>query len=431
MTLGLLVGGGLSAQPVGPQNVAVLVNTGLAESVAIGEHYLQARGIPEGNLCPLTTTTAYGTTIEDYVRDIRDPFTAWLVERGLTDQVLFVVVTRGIPGVITDGGPPILGQGLRALDSFLADPFDAIPGDDNPYFDAGIPFRRESGCAGYLVTRLDGPSLEVALALVDRALEHEEGGGEPGRGWFDQEPVGSGPVDREVIAGAGTLGNGWIAEAHAWLDQAGFEVHLDANDAEYGTAPAPLSCPAARWYLGWYEAWHYNDAFQWLPGAVGVHIDSFSAMNFREPGSWCAGALTAGITATAGAVWEPTIQDFVHGHRMLRVFAVDGLTLAEAAWQAIPRLRWMIVVFGDPLLLYTPETPTPPEPPIETDPDTVPAPDTLPAEPGDSDAPLGQPGACSTAAPLSPACPWWLIVLLAGLAACRRVTSHCAPRRLV
>ncbi len=380
--------GAAASEHAMPENVAILVNGDAAESVEVGEHYRLARGIPVENLCEVNTSTGYEIRREAYEEQIKAPFGACLEERGLKDEVLFVAVTWGVPGVISDGGEPVAGLGLRSLDSFLTDPFDEIPGDANPYFQAVDAFLRRNGYAGYLVTRLDGPSVEVARALVDRAGWREDPpGARDGVGWFDQEPKGDTDVDRIVIEGAGDMGNAWIAQAHDCISEAGWETQLDTNDAEFGTAPAALTCPEARWYLGWYRAYHYNDVFEWLPGAVGVHVDSFSAMRFRQPGSWCAGALEAGVTATAGAVWEPHIQGFIRGHRFLRAMAVDGFSLAEAAYQAIPRLEWMMVVFGDPLFALHREYPAPELPP-EPAPEPAPDPVTEPApEPGPEPAP--------------------------------------------
>lgn len=87
------------------------------------------------------------------------------------------------------------------------------------------------------------------------------------------------------------MGNGQIQAVYDAFTAAGWATVLDSHDEQYGYAPALELCPDARWYFGWYKAFFYNDAFQWRPGAVGLHLDSFSAMNYREMGSWVAGAL--------------------------------------------------------------------------------------------------------------------------------------------
>lgn len=354
----------------GPDNVAVVVNVQSAESQAIAAHYMSARSVPSANLCELDTTDVYQIPYDAFLDEVRSPLADCLKARGLEQQVLFLVTTRGVPGVIAGAGEPALEQDLHSVDSFLVDLHDELGYGENPYWQADQAFTRENGFRGYLVTRLDGPSAGVAMELVDRArADNARAGTEYGIGYFDLEPNGDNPVDRGVIAGAGAIGNGQIQAAHDLVGQAGWQTVLDEHDQEFGTDPALAWCSEARWYFGWYKAGNYNDAFEWTEGAVGLHLDSFSAMNFRQSGSWCAGALEAGIAATAGAVWEPYLSWYIHGDVFLEGFVVQGLSLAEAAYRAIPRARWMMVVFGDPLFSLTRD----PDP----DPDPVPESETV------------------------------------------------------
>ena len=58
-------------------------------------------------------------------------------------------------------------------------------------------------------------------------------------------------------------------------------VRLDADSykglrqqvQEFGTPPAPSRCEDAAFYAGWYSLDHYNDAFTWKPGAIGIHLE--------------------------------------------------------------------------------------------------------------------------------------------------------------
>lgn len=357
VSLGILLGVCLAAaapalgQDVpGPPNVAVVANLAVPESMAVAEFYRTARGIPETNVCLVDTASAYAVSWATYRDEIEDPVAQCLQSRGISEQVLFIAVTWGVPAVISDVGEEVFGKRTKAVDGFLADPFGELADDANPYYEATDRFSRENGYRGYLVTRLDGPSADVAFALVERAVGAELAPELPdGVGYFDLEPNGDTAIDREVIAGAGEWGNGLIRATFDAFEAAGWPVVLDENDAQFGTAPALTWCPEARWYLGWYQLYAYNDAFDWADGAVGFHIDSFSAVEYRRPGSWAYGALLAGVTATAGAVWEPYTNGILQGDIFLRSFVLDGVSVAEAAWRAIPRRQWMNVVFGDPL----------------------------------------------------------------------------------
>ncbi len=335
----------------GPANVAVVANADSAASLRIALRYKFVRRLPPENICALPLPTEYTITLETFEEVLRAPLAECLVSRGIEERVLFLVPTWDVPAVLR------LPNGeVRALDSFLTDLRHELPAAHNPYHRKTDSFLRENGYRGYLVTRLDGPTAESAAALVDRAAMAElQDGMTSGIGYFDLEPNGLNPLHEIVISGAGHIGNRQIRDAHDIVAAAGWPTVLDEHDEEFGTPPALAFCPTARFYLGWYSLYNYNDAFEWLPGAVGVHIDSFSALNYRHPshGAWTAGAIWRGITATAGAVAEPTIQGFIEGDVLFEAFVADGVSWAEAAYRAIPRHQWMMVVFGDPLLSLT------------------------------------------------------------------------------
>jgi uncharacterized protein (TIGR03790 family) len=362
----------LADEEPGSANVLVVANSTSPASMAIATHYQSARSLPPENRCDIDVPDEYLVGYDVFLDLVKAPIADCLQAKGLSDQVLFLVLTRGIPGVIAGAGEEVLGQDLTSVDSFLVDLYGELDYAENPYYKSTKRFTRANGFAGYLVTRLDGPTTDVAMKLVDRAMAEGADSPDPSDiAYLDLEPNGDNPNDRGVIAGAGLEGNGQIQHAADLLAEAGWTVVLDSNDAEFGIEPAQLSCPDARWYFGWYKAFSYNDAFEWATGAVGLHLDSFSAMSYREPGSWCAGALAKGITATAGAVWEPYMLWYMKGDRFLEAFVVDRVTLAEAAYRAIPRNCWMTVVFGDPLFRLQP-LPTPPEPEPEAVPEPCP-----------------------------------------------------------
>jgi tetratricopeptide (TPR) repeat protein len=89
--------------------------------------------------------------------------------------------------------------------------------------------------------------------------------------------------------------------------------------------------------------------FRFTPGAIAVHIHSFSAATLRDPNAnWAAPLLTRGAAATLGNVYEPYLQLTTH----LDIFndrLLHGFTLAESASMATQVLSWMGVVVGDPL----------------------------------------------------------------------------------
>jgi hypothetical protein len=106
-------------------------------------------------------------------------------------------------------------------------------------------------------------------------------------------------------------------------------------------------------YYGWYAPGVVGPFtqfdFKFLPGAVAVHIHSFSANTLRDANAnWVAPLLTKGAAATLGNVYEPYLQLTTH----LDIFndrLLHGFTFAESAYMGTPALSWMTVMVGDPL----------------------------------------------------------------------------------
>jgi hypothetical protein len=109
----------------------------------------------------------------------------------------------------------------------------------------------------------------------------------------------------------------------------------------------------AAFYLGWYsgsvEGPMARDDFRFEPGAIAVHIHSYSASTLRDAGADWAGPLLAhGAAATLGNVYEPYLDLTPH----LDVFVDrlrNGFNFAESAYASLPEVSWMATCVGDPL----------------------------------------------------------------------------------
>lgn len=341
---------GVSAVSSLADRVLVIVNTAIPGSQIVADHYRAVRGIPAANVCAIIAPDdggGYMGTAADYVRVVRDPIRACLASLG-PRQILYIVFAYHTPMKMFD--PVTWSDSIRSTDSFVADLWQPtlLPFyNANPYSAATVPFATWSDrptimAPVYSVWRLDAPTVAQALGLIDTAVQAEQQGAS-GIGCFDRRYMD--PV-QDSSYGAGDVD---IQMAYDAVSAAGFQAILDKNDAEVGTAPAPLRCDHALLYAGWYAYGHYNDAFSWAPGAVGVHLDSLSLYNLRDPSSsWSAGAIAAGITGTAGAVAEPFLNYLPHPRRLFP-HLLAGWNLGDAMFQAEDGLDWMIVNVGDPL----------------------------------------------------------------------------------
>src|SRR6185436_17761826 len=145
-----------------------------------------------------------------------------------------------------------------------------------------------------------GPSPDLALGLVDKALEAETNGFW-GRAYFDS---------RGFTNGDYVLGDHWIRGAAEVARRMGFETELDEKPTTF-TAGHPLSDIAL--YAGWYDQVvtgpFTRPTVDFRPGAFAYHLYSFGAQTIRTSNStWVAMLLQKGATCTMGATEEPYLS---------------------------------------------------------------------------------------------------------------------------
>ena len=192
-----------------------------------------------------------------------------------------------------------------------------------------------------MVSRLDGPSVEIARSLVDKSMEAEQTG-LWGRGYFDA---------RGVTNNGYIIGDQWIKGAAEIARHYGFDTVLDNTESTFSTA-TPL--PNIAFYFGWYDQ-NVSGPFtsglaEFNPGAVAYHLHSFSAKELRTPNEWWAGPLLAkGATATMGCTAEPYLQTTPELPVFLSRFLFLGFTFGEAAYASQRSLSWQNTIIGDPL----------------------------------------------------------------------------------
>ncbi len=336
------------------------MNKQSAESREIGRYYVQKRHIPPANLCTIDTAPNEEITRSVYDTEVETPIGKFLKSHGLQEQILYIVLTSGVPlkvkgqeaslhneGASVDSELTLLYQRLRGRKIPLAGP---VP---NPFFkQRDTPFRHPL-FPMYLVTRLDGYTMGDMRGLVDRALLARD------KGTFVIDLRGYDET-----------------EGNQWLTTAAFLLPKDRVIVD--ETPKVLS--GIRNVIG-YTSWGSNDSdrkkrnlhLQWLPGAIATEYVSTDARTFRPPPSnwelgtwadhtsWYAGApqsLTAdyiheGATGASGQVYEPYLSYCPRPDFVLPAYQ-SGRTLAESFYMGIPGLSWMNVVIGDPLMRLKP-----------------------------------------------------------------------------
>ncbi|MDZ7639010.1 MAG: TIGR03790 family protein [Bryobacterales bacterium] len=346
--------------PVG-ERVLVVYNATLKDSPAVAKDYATLRNVPEEHLCPISPPSDTALSIGDFEETVKKPVRECLQKAG-SHEILYIVLSYRTPFRVIEPD----GKVNLAIDSVLSDvwneilpqPFPERNLSPHPYFSLDnskarqytdhlplLDFReRESAPRLYSVFRLDAPTEILAAGLVRKALTAERAGGAKGRGCFDRNSGALGDAeDRGYAAGE------WDIERAAELArQAGWEVTLDDHKEEFGSAPAPARCEDAVFYAGWYSLNNYNDAFTWATGAIGLHLDSLSALHPRSGKNWASNAIASGITATSGAIDEPYLAAMPHPDGVLRDL-MQGANLGDAMLRNTMSVKWRIIHIGDPL----------------------------------------------------------------------------------
>ncbi len=366
--------------------VVILANADDPDSLRIARHYAEVRGVPAANLIALKLPTAESIAWREFVALLWQPLLAQLVQDGwidaipmaLTDpvgrrkyavsghRIEALVVCRGVPLKIphdpelftevrpftarpefrTDAGAVDGELGLLAQPNYPISAF--VP---NPLFQNERPTAAELA-AVVKVSRLDGPTAADAYALVDLAVAAERNG-LAGRAYVD-------------IANRDDLGDPWLDSTAKQLADLGFDTDVDRLPA---TIPAGARFDAPALYFGWYAGDVTGPftlpGFRFPPGAIALHIHSYSAATLRSPTQgWTGPFVARGVTATVGNVHEPYLQ-FTHRPQLFVRALAKGATLAEAAYFSLNALSWQAILVGDPLYRPFPREPAP---------DRVPAP---------------------------------------------------------
>jgi uncharacterized protein (TIGR03790 family) len=197
--------------------------------------------------------------------------------------------------------------------------------------------------SAFMVSRLDGPSPQTVVRIINDCLRAEKEGLK-GKAYFDARW----PMPRGGELSAYQIYDASIHRAAQIVRESGvMPVILEETERLFG----PGECPDAALYCGWYSLGKYIPAFTWATGAVGYHIASAECTTLKKKEStvWCKALLENGAAATLGPVGEPYVTAFAIPEVFFQSLLEGDLTLAECYARANPFLSWKMVLIGDPL----------------------------------------------------------------------------------
>lgn len=354
---------------VSPNSIIVLYNDNLPDSVEIAQYYAKKRGIPSEHLVGLPMSDKGAISIADYETSIATPLRAELDKRNLWKRSISGrVTTSNFDTIVTIYGVPYktvptklpaqtnnegkkLPRKSRPLQSTDAASVDSelttllMPFlkktklQANPYFNSSTKFTSLKYPNLILVGRIDSPSPEICLRMIDDAIEIEKTG-----------LLGKCYLDKAFRRGAYKLGDDWLDNIASVNNKSGIPtVTEETKDLFFSGYPMEDAALYYGWYSRDFSGPFRNEFFKLKKGSIVTHIHSFSSQNLRSTKNrWTGPILQRGAAATLGNVHEPSLNlttylDLFHKN------LIAGKTLLESAWAATPAISWHNVVIGDPL----------------------------------------------------------------------------------
>ena len=193
-----------------------------------------------------------------------------------------------------------------------------------------------------IVSRLDAPTPQLAMHLVDQAMETEQQG-LTGKAYIDSRGI-----QPDGTVGYGSYDQGLRDLADLLRTHSTYPVMLEDTERRFSQRG---EAPDVAIYAGWYKLRSYEDAFTFNPGAIGYHIASGEAVSIHDPNEagWCKNALERGIAVTLGPTGEPYVDAFPLPNEFFALLLTGRYSLAESYAFTTRYVSWRMVLFGDPL----------------------------------------------------------------------------------
>jgi uncharacterized protein (TIGR03790 family) len=351
--LGISLTFAAAAQAQSGENVVVVINDASAGSRRIGEYYASKRGLPAANIIHINTTQDEEIDRRTYATAVEWPIRLRISQQRLHDRILYIVLTKGVP-------LRIMGSGGRygtfaSVDAELTLMYRRMTGQqlspvgavDNPYFlstkeiSEARPFTHRDHDI-FLVTRLDGYTVEDAIALIDRAT----GPAVAGEIVLTTERPPRAPAVSEWLSTTASRMAQQKSPQRVLIETAGgpaddrpvFGYFASSSNTNSGRPPRTL---------------------RFVPGSLAARFADADARTFREPTNarrttpdnrdlLLGDLVRAGVTGAAGFVGDPTGGVIVRPDILFPAY-LAGFNLAEAFYMAMPHLSRRTVVIGDPL----------------------------------------------------------------------------------
>lgn len=357
----------------------MIENVDSPTSRQITQHYISKRGVKKSLQvhCPDSAVNAANETMAfaNFQSSIEKPLKQYLAKDPSID---FIVLTKGVPIRLT-GASTGLNNNQPSLDSYIAaidytdrtDSLKVVIDEGgwkgncfvNNFFNSSEPFSHAKH-GGYLVTRLDGYTVQDAIALIDNSVASDS-----------NKPTGSILLDANAAVDASDVAKvpqlpikdrKTNMEMISSLAVKDWNADLVACAERLKKAEVPCELETTASFVGsknklvGYASWGSNDgqfdlkaykALRFVPGAIAETAVSTSGRTFLPTSggqSLSADLIEAGVTGIKGYTDEPFLPAIASPTILFDRYS-KGWSLAESFYAASRFVGWEDIVIGDPL----------------------------------------------------------------------------------
>ena len=329
----------------GPQNTLVVVNDNSLESLELGQYYRERRAIPAANVFHIRTSTNYSLDTAGFTNEIRKPILDYIASSGLSNQIDYVVFSRGIPCRIYS--EPYTNRRHGGLTAAMFYGFKSSPagcelaaGSESAYYVSERAFTHAGSPSSnryYASAILTASNLIQSKRLVDRSVE----------------------ADHSMPSGTVFLVHTYDPRNAQWpqFENADFM-------ARFLNVPQIRQIPFAEQLIGETNIIGYMlgrrvvdyvaDNY-YLEGALGDHLTSYGGCLYDTQEAYGDSGqmsllewIRVGCVGSYGTVVEPCAYTNKFPEPRLHYWYARGFNMGESYWMAVQN-PYQGVVVGDPL----------------------------------------------------------------------------------
>ncbi len=320
-------------------NVAVVVNSHSADSMALGNYYRERRQLPPQNIVRISWTGSRTDWTRTQCQNLLvNPLLTALTERRLAGQIQFVVLSMDIPYRVIEGRDvnsttSVLFYGFKTNDWRSPGACRISPEGTNPDFATELAFDSQPASTNgprFLATMLTAELLAEAMRTVDRGVASD--------GAFPTQTV----LLQKTTDSARNV-------RFPNFDNAILDMQLNGLFPLIATNSNQTS--GLSELLGMQTGLAHFDVTEdtFVPGAMADSLTSYGGCLFEPCGQTNLLAfLRAGATASYGTVVEPCNYTEKFPDPSVYFYQARGFTIAECCYQGLAS-PYQGVLVGEPL----------------------------------------------------------------------------------